>query len=135
MRKLNIIGLIVFFIVLSLTLWLFSKDSGDNIRLLEPLLFILTGIAIIGVDRWAGDSKYGVFPVALLWMAYWGVVAYGFLSITGLYAFMAGFGHGSEVNDYLIYAYGATTIIFAALSLSNIIKFLLALFSLPKLQN
>lgn len=134
MRKLNVIGFIVFFVVLSLTIWLFSKDSGNTIHLLEPLLFVLTGVAIIGVDKWAGNSKYGVFPVTLLWMAYWGVVAYGFLSITGLYAFMAGFGHGSEIAD-LTLAYGTATVIFGALSLSNIIKFLLTLFSLPKLQN
>lgn len=139
MKRWNIVGFVMFVVVLTLTLWQFSKDGGGNIYFMQPLLFVFGGIILIGIDRWAGDSKYGVFPITLLWTAYWGVVTFGLLLVTGLYGFALGFGHSGGdkrwIAELFMYGYFGATVLFGGLALSNIIKFFIALFSLPKIQS
>lgn len=139
MKKWNIAGFAVFVAVFAITLWQISKDSGGTVYFTQPLLFVFGGAVLIGIDRWAGDSKYGVFPIALLWTAYWGVVAFEFLSVAGLYGFALGFGHGGDdkrwIAEFLMYGYFGAAILFGGLALSSLVKFFVALFSLQKIQS
>lgn len=139
MKKWNIAGFVVFVAVSALTLWQFSKDGGGTVYFTQPLLFVFGGVVLIGIDRWAGNSKYGVFPITLLWTAYWGIVAFVFLSVAGLYGFALGFGHGSGderwIVELMIYGYFGVAILFSGLALSNLVKFSVMLFSLPKIQS
>ena len=137
MKKWNIAGFIIFLVVAGFTGWSFAEgNSGMNFM---PLfLFAFAGVVLLGLDRWAGDSKYGVFPITLLWAAYWGLVAFGLISVAGFYGFVFGFGHGDSEKrwtvEWLMYGYVGTTILFTILALANITKIFAALFSLLKLK-
>lgn len=139
MRKWNIAGFIVSLVIAAFTIWSFLRDGSGTLLVMPTFLFVFVGVVLVGVDRWIGNTKYGVFLVTLLWIGYLGFVAFGLLSTAGLYGFALGFGHGSGDNKWiaelLMYGYAGTAVLFVGLAISNLVKFFVELFSLPKLEH
>jgi len=103
-----------------------------------PLIMTLAGVLLLSIDQRAGNTKYGVFPIAILWWAYWGLVALSSLSLAGLAGFSAGMGHGGieaqESARLYMYGYLGISLFFCALATANFIKFILAIVFFPKSQ-
>ena len=140
MKKWNIAGLALFLIVLVVAIWTFIGDGTGEIPFLPIFAAVCAGILFAGLERFAGDTKYGVFLIALLWTGYWGCVSFGFFLIAGMHAFAVVFGHGGsggarQVAAFLMYGYFVVALLFVSLATANLIRFFRALFSLPKLTN
>ena len=138
MRRWNIAGFIVSLVITAFTILSFLRDGSGTVPFMPAFLFAFVGVVLIGVDRWIGNTKYGVFPVTLLWTGYLGFIAFGLLSMAGLYGSALGFGHDSSANKWiaelLMYGYAVVAILFGVLALINLLRFIKALFSLPKLE-
>src|SRR5437867_1768901 len=95
MKKFNVGGLVLFASIWVLAFFRKRYGAPFDVSLLAvPIVLISIGLVVAGIDRWIGDSKYGVFPVSLAWLGYWGFVAFLELFIAGLWAFGANSGHG-----------------------------------------
>lgn len=134
MRKLNVVGLILSFsasVVTLVALW-------NNITLSTFMVLpMVVGVALLGLDRWAGDSRYGLLAVAVFWTIYWGFIAFGFLGISALFAFGVSFGHGEarQAAVWYMFGYFGLAVLFSVLGVANLIRFFVGLFSLPKLRS
>lgn len=137
MKKLNMAGFVVFLITAGFTVLTLAKPSSMEVILL-PFVMTLLGVFLISIDWRAGNTKFGVFLIAVLWFCYWGLAALSSLSLAGLAGFVAGMGHGGieaqESARLHMYSYFGISLLFCALATANFIKFVLAILFFPKSQ-
>lgn len=134
MKKWNAIGFFAFLAIEIFWAATFVRDISLEFGLVMLILFNLAGITLIGLDRLAGTAKLGIL-VTVLWVGYWAVTALDFFSLAGAYGLAIGMGSGNYaarrvVTIYMV-AYIGVSLLFSAMVVANIVKFISELFSIP----
>lgn len=131
MNKWNAIGFGIFTVIFSLATWqLLGIAFFANPWL--PVIFVLSGIVLIGIEKQMDKSRYHVFVSALLWTGYWGIVTSAFFSLAGMSAILTLLGGRVPLIFFIC---SVAALFFGGLAIANFFRILFRLFAEPKLES
>lgn len=131
MNKWNTIGFGIFTVIFGFATWqLLGIAFFANPWL--PVIFVLGGIALIGIEKQMVKSKYVVFVSALLWTGYWVMAASAFFSLAGMSAILTLLGGRIPLIFFIC---SVAALLFGGLAIANFFRILFKLFAEPKLES